>query len=253
MAKIRGIIRRCAKKSVALLLSKIGTFRNLVISVALFLSPLEIQNLCSKDKVMKKIPPFKIIALSGIALLGFALTPSKAHATPVTYVLTGTGGSGTFNGTAFSGQTFTLTGIGDTTSTTTVAGFPAISLSSMTYQIGANPLATTTSPFFMVNVNSAVPDELGFVNSTGVQSTAFTAGAGSWGMITNYAASATFFGQNGISTNQGSVVLSGWTNATFTATVGATAAPEPTTLSLLGLGMLGSALVRKQKRKGENA
>nr|WP_309690011.1 PEP-CTERM sorting domain-containing protein [Armatimonas sp.] len=181
--------------------------------------------------------------LAALTLLGLAALPQAARAVPITYTLTGIGGSGTFNAVPFSGANFTLIGIGDTTATTTVSGFPAITLTSMTYDITgvtAGP-ATTTGTFKMVNANSFIPNLLAFTN-TGSEGTGFlAAGAGAWNLTSNFGplASTQQVVWAAFPTNQGTLQFTSvaWTSATFTAVVGGGgAAPEPGTLALLALG-----------------
>lgn len=187
--------------------------------------------------------------LCGLAALTSLAASQASHAAVITYTLTGIGGSGTFNAVPFSGANFTLIGIGDTTATTTVSGVPAITLTSMTYNITgvtAGP-ATTTATFKMFNANAFVPNWLGFT-ATGVEGTGFkAAGAGAWNLTSNIGplASAREGTWNAFSTNQGTLQFTSvaFTSATFTAAV----VPEPGTLALLPLGGVCGMAVRRRR------
>ena len=194
---------------------------------------------------MKNICHNAIKMASFLTILGFATLANiqQAHAVPITYTLTGFGGNGTFNGTPFSGANFILTGIGDTTATTTYSGLPAISLTSMTYNINGvtTGAATTTTSFIITNANSVLPNTLIFTNPTGNQGVEFVAsGAGSWNITSNLGPLFSSYSSSlDAPTNQGTIRFTSWADANFKAVVGSTAAPEPATLSLLAIGSMG--------------
>jgi hypothetical protein len=189
--------------------------------------------------------PFGPIALTALALLSLSTT---AHAGTISYTLTGTGASGTFNGSDFSGQSFTITGVADTANTATISGLPAMLLTSTTIQIGADPPATVTvSPYYMINAGLVFSNVLGFADASTIGGTkAFIVASGgtSWDMMSNFGpVSSTFFSNFPTSTDQGPIDLTGWTSATFTAT----ATPEPGTLSLIVLGAIGMVAARRRR------
>jgi PEP-CTERM motif len=188
--------------------------------------------------------------LGGIAALA-PQTTNTAQAAPITYTLTGTGGTGTFAGNAFSGASFTLIGTGDTgAALTSVNGFPARGLTSMTFTITGvtSGAATATSSFFILNANNVVSNALGLTNSTLSEGNTFrSTGAGNWGMTTDLGPlPTTIFGSFVTPTDQGSIRLNNWSSATFSAAV--TSAPEPGTLALLALGAGGLVAMRRRQK-----
>lgn len=134
-------------------------------------------------------------ALLGVlATVGtLALAPNSAYATPITYTLTGTGAFGEINGTLFDNQLMTITAIGDTD---TLADrsigwgiFPSINLTSLTFQIGANPAAVATVPanYYLYNLNSASPNYLGISNQDYSEVLVWeSSSTGSWDFVSDF-------------------------------------------------------------------
>jgi hypothetical protein len=184
----------------------------------------------------RQMTPLLSLSLTVIALSVF---PQTLHAAPVTYTLTGVG-SGTFSGESFFNRGFTLTGIGDTTITTTIFGFPAIPLSSMTYSVSGFPLATTNDPFYLLNAHPDLPYTLFFMDSLSQQTASFVVAdvsMGAWNMTSNIGPLASTYGASDpTATNQGNVDINSFTSASFTANVSNVSAPEPCSLALLALG-----------------
>ena len=193
---------------------------------------------------------FKSSTLCGIAALAaLAALPQTAQASLITYTLAGQG-SGTVNGVAFTAQAFTITGIGDTTNLTTIFfNAPAVPLSSLTFTINGFAAATATPQMYMANFNAFVPNNLGFTNLTGNQFEQFSAGSGSWGVISSIGpVSATFSDSLQTPTNLGNVRITSFTGpTTFTATLGASSVPEPGTLAMLALGLSVGIVARRRK------
>ena len=163
-----------------------------------------------------------IVAALGLATLSLSLIslPKVAQAAPITYTWTGIG-SGTFNGTGFTNQSFTMIGIGDTTSVATrnFAGnlWPSVLLTSTTIAVNGFTTATvTTAPFYIANVGSS---SLVFLNSgitAGVQ--LGVTGSSSYDLISNFAPTAAAYTDSAtMATNQGNVSFSSSSSGTFTA------------------------------------
>lgn len=190
---------------------------------------------------------FNTLALGALALLTLSAT---AYAGPITYTLSGSGASGTFNGVSFTNQTFVITGSADTANLTTATGFPAMLLTSATIKIGANPLATVTvSPYYLINIGTTFPNVLDFADvSTNVGVNAFTLAAGgtAWDLTSNFSSTiATSFSSTSTATDQGPVNFT-FSSSTFSALTG-TATPEPGTLALSCLGLIGLFVVRRRR------
>jgi hypothetical protein len=193
--------------------------------------------------------------LCAISMITLATLPHIAQATPITYTLTGTGLSGTFAGTSFTGANFTFTGIGDTTATTTVLGLPAISLTSMTYNISGvtSGVATATVPFSFMDATSDIPDTFLFTDPSVSYAQAFSMSGGGWDIVSDIGPlSSTSYAGINTPTDQGDFQMGSFTSGSFTAVVGASgggvSAPEPGTLLLLALGG-GAGFASKRRRK----
>ena len=192
--------------------------------------------------------------LSGlVALVTLGVMPQAAQAAPITYTLSGQG-SGTFNGTIFTDQAFTVTGVGDTANLTTISGFnlPAVPLSAMSFTINGFATATASTQMYMSNLHSLVPNNLFFGDS--LANPAFlrflAAGAKTWNVISDLGplSVSQAIGLTGgpTETNLGPVTVSSITGpTTFTASLGAAEVPEPSTLVMLGLGLCVVARRRK--------
>jgi hypothetical protein len=194
----------------------------------------------------------KLILLS-ILTFGLSWGATTAQAAIMTYVLSGTGASGTFDGIAFSGQSFTVTMTADsaTLATRNYGGalqVPSVQATTLSYLVGANSLAVATTPgdFYLFDFTSVLPDALGFATLSSLSGNSWeTTGSTAWDLVSNFpsAASAYRDGQS-VTTDQGPIRISAWSAATFTAT--AASVPEPSAF-LLGLGALAGLVIRRRR------
>jgi len=194
-------------------------------------------------------------SLSLVVLGALALTtlPKAAHATDFIYTITGTGGSGTGPGGAFTGANFTLTGIGNTTNTTTLlALYPAIQLTSLTYNISGVTLgdATAMTAMNLVSYDFIVAGYFTFASNDFTQGmTFYNLGLAGWHMASSIGSVPIVnFGTSPLTTDQGNIALTGWTSATFSAAPYSVTPEAPGLVQLLpGLLPLGALALRRRR------
>jgi hypothetical protein len=196
-----------------------------------------------------------IAALQRAVLLA-SLACVSAFASPITVTITGTGGSGAFAGAPFSDAAFTLVATGDT-STLASRLFdgdsePSILLTSMTYTIGGNPVATATGEQFFL------ADTTGFVGNVAFANSGFTASnvwsQSHWDLTSDLTSvPITFRGFGGFATDQGVVRLTGWSSATLSAVVEASTVPEPSSALLVLAGLCLAGVKYKHARAGNES
>jgi hypothetical protein len=177
-----------------------------------------------------------------LVVLFIALFGVTGYASTITFVHTGSG-SGTLAGVPFGASTFTITGVGDTTTRTSFLNGFSIALSSVSINISGvgNLTIITPTRYFVNNANQTV----GFSRGSGTDlfdgpsNSAF----GVWDMTTSIgpiSGTANLLQWTlspNISTDQGILIFAnGVSDSTFRATV-TTSAPEASSVLLLGTGL----------------
>jgi len=202
------------------------------------------------------------LRLSALGILILGGLGQSAQAADFIYTLTGTGGVGVGPGNvAFSGATFTFSGIGNTASTTTISGsYPAVTLTSLTVNISGVTTgdATVSSTMYLADLTSFIgPGTFGFVNNALMEGIVFSSPALVGWNKTSAIGPTPILHSGGAPTptNQGTVKLTGWTSATFTAAPysggGGSLVPEAPGAAMLLPGLLplaAMALKRRSKR-----
>ena len=196
---------------------------------------------------MNKCIPFIAIAL------GLSWATSEAQAATISYVLNGTGASGTIGSTSFSGKDFTLTATADTSTLANrnVLGqsIASVQFTSMIYEIAGSPAAVASAPSNFYLMKNVLPNSLAFANIAFSASNVWqNTDASSWDLVSNFtSATNPFQGSGAFATNQGQVNLTNWSSATFTAnSSSATAVPEPFTI--IGTLVGSTAALRMRKK-----
>jgi hypothetical protein len=178
--------------------------------------------------------------VAAVVLLGATVAPKTGRATPMSYTLIAQGASGALNGSAFSNQTITLTGIGDTNNAVVVNGWPAVPVA-MTYQIGST-IATPSEPFYFVDARQigAASYPFGFTSEDAARGNGFKLPVpDNWIWDTPISVqNAVTNGHGAFQTDQGALDVTTWNDAQFAAV----ATPEPSALALAVLGMMGVLL-----------
>lgn len=196
--------------------------------------------------------------LSLVVLGALALTtlPKAAHAADFIYTLTGTGGFGSIripgvSDTPFTGANFTLTGLGNTTNTTTFFGvLPAIHLTSLTYNISGVTLGDATATLTTIIYDVApfgTPGTFGFGDTVAAGGVQFKGpGLVGWDMASPISPVTVHWdGSNHLATSQGDIALTGWSSATFSAAPYSVTPEAPGLVQLLpGLLPLGALALR---------
>lgn len=193
---------------------------------------------------------FLALALTVAASLA-TIQPAKAGL--IVFTLTGSGGTGSFDGTPFSGQDFVITALADTVTLATRSfegvDSQSVQLTSLVYQIGANAAATAVTPsdFYAAMTEGMFPGSVSFANLTYDAANVFSADASAWDVISSFGPiSSTYLGSGDFLTDQGLVEINGWSSATFTAT--ASSVPEPASFGLIGIGGFALTLIARRRR-----
>jgi hypothetical protein len=184
------------------------------------------------------------LSFAALLLLPSFFLCAGAKADTVTYIETATA-SGSFGGTAFSGATITLTGIGNTSSIGSSGGIYSFVLPVSVQVSGISGTGVFTDQIQVVD-NQSVP-AAGFGDNSLDAAILFDSAAAfatynlasSIGPIpgTSIINSGDSFG-----TTDGAFIINSASNVSFQAIVGTVSSvPEPSSLALLGTGVLGLA------------
>ncbi len=183
--------------------------------------------------------------------LTFALSTATvmAHAAPISFTETVTG-SGTLAGTAFTNQLITLMGTADTSNIMSSGNVFFLNLSSATVMVGSGSAGTFTDTievFDNQDVGGAGFEDTASGDVLDTTSSAFSTYA-LQGAVTG-TGPATINSGLIFGTSLGAFHLSSTSgNATFSATPSAaTVTPEPSTMTLVGSGMIGLAGLARRR------
>jgi hypothetical protein len=179
--------------------------------------------------------------IRSIALPLILLTAGFAGASSITYTESTTD-TGSLNGIAFSSAAITMTFTGDTANVTSPESQIFVNeIGTLIVNIASLGSATFTDATQAVanhgNDLAGFGDNTidAFILGTEYPALAIYALATAIGPITN---TPLINSGTGFATNEGQLILTSVGNSTFTATLLASSAPEPTTMILVGLGLL---------------
>lgn len=189
-----------------------------------------------------------LVILAGLVVL--ICIPIASHADPITVTETATG-SGSLDGTSFSSALVTLTLTGDTANVTSPGAGLFQLLGPVTVSVqggGTDTFSDNMGAFVTQAGGGSIADNdismavLG-TNNPGFSTYDLTTSIGPLSGTSYYNASHNF------DVAGGTFDISAAGDSTFTATVTSTAVPEPDTALLLGVGLMGLALLGSLKRK----
>ncbi len=190
----------------------------------------------------------RVLRLLGLGIATTFLASGIASATPITYTESATV-SGSLGGTAFRNALVTLTMSTDTTSVTFAGGL-FTNIAPATVTVSGVGSATFTDTIDVFDNPTFAPPAAGFgVDGGGSILDTFNAAFGSYDLTTAIGpiTGSPFINPGmSINTTAGSFIINTSGNSTFTAVTG-TAVPEPTTLVLLGSGLIVAARRRSKK------
>ena len=189
---------------------------------------------------------FATMQMASLALL---LGAGWANAATITYTESATA-SGSLGGTAFSGSLITLTFIGNSSNVAGSSGFFTNEVGTIAINIASLGATANLTDVAQIFVNQTFsPPAAGFADATvgfSILDT-FDNAFGTYGLTTAIGpiTDTNFINSGlGFATNHGTFVINSAGNSTFTASLGSASTPEPATIALLGIALLGVGMLK---------
>jgi hypothetical protein len=188
-----------------------------------------------------------------MATLALLLGAGWANASIITYTESATA-SGSLGSTAFSNSLITLTFIGDTSNVTGSSGLYTNDVGALTINIASLGVTADLTDVGEVFVNQGFSPPAAGLGDQAVGSILDTLDGvfGAYGLTTAIGpiTNANFINPGtGFATDDGTFIINSAGNSTFTARLGSASTPEPATIALLAMGLLGVGM-RKRLASG---